>query len=194
MLPNAYRVTGANTTPLVTLAELKDHLFVYHTDYDAYLTRLLLAGQQAAENFIGEYIGGTDIQASWSDFSDLTLPHRQVADINSVTYLDIDNALVVVPASDYVFDQTGYNPVVRATRASGGWPSSTLSVDYANPITVDYEAEVNEELQTEAVVQAILLYCSGLFNDRENYTKNMVVNRLPLASERLLAPMRRISV
>ena len=194
MLPNAYRVTGANTTPLVTLAELKDHLFVYHTDYDAYLTRLLLAGQQAAENFIGEYLGGTDIQASWAEFGDLTIPHRQIASVNSVSYLDIDNTFVTIPTTDYVVDQTGDRPVVRATRASGGWPSTTLSVDYSNPVTVDYEAELNEELQTEAVVQAILLYCSGLFNDRENYTKNMVVNRLPMASERLLAPLRRISV
>ena len=194
MLPNAYRVTDANTTPLVTLAELKEHLFVYHSDYDAYLTRLLLAGQQAAEIYIGEYIGATDIQASWSSFGDLTLPHRQVASVNSVTYLDRDNTLVVIPSTNYVLDQTGTNPVVRATRASGGWQPTSLSSDYANPVTVDYEAEVNEELQSEAVVQAILLYCSGLFNDRENYTKNMVINKLPVASERLLAPLRRVSI
>ena len=194
MLPNAYRVTGANTTPLVTLAELKDHLFVYHTDYDAYLTRLLLAGQNAAETFIGEFIGGTDIQASWSSFGDLTLPHRQVASVNSVSYLDNDNTFTTIPSANYVLDQTGDNPVVRATRASGGWQPTSLSSDYANPVTVDYEAELNEELQTEAVVQAILLYCSGLFNDRENYTKNMVINKLPIASERLLAPLRRVSI
>lgn len=195
MLPNSYRVTGANTSPLVTLAELKTHLNLFgDTSYDDYLTRLLLAGQQAAENYIGEYIGGTDIQASWATFSDLTIPHRHIADVNSVSYLDFDNTFVTIPSTDYVVDLTGYNPVVRATRASGGWPTSSLSVDYSNPITVDYEAELNEELQSEALVQAILLYCSGMFSNRENYVLNEVVNRLPLASERLLAPLRRISV
>ena len=194
MLPNAYRVTGANTTPLVTLAELKEHLFIYHADYDIYLSRLLLAGQNAAENFLGEFIGSTGVQASWSRSGDFTLPHKQVASVNSVTYLDSNDTLQTIPSTQYVVDRTGDSVVVRPKSSTGGYQITGLSKDYANPITINYAAELNTELQSEAVVQAILLYCAGLFNDRENYTKNMVVAKLPMASERLLAPLRRVSI
>ena len=190
MLPNNYIVSAASSATIVTLAEARDHLNLFtDTTYDDYVSRLLRAGQDAAENYLGEFLSFTTVEAYWNRPDDrFTLPHRHVDSIASVTYYDSDDVLQTIPSTGYIHDTTGYRSSVRIRQASAIPAVSNL---YENPIVINYNAVLNDQYITEAVAQAILLYVSGMFASRENYSLNQIAQPLPLASERLLAPLKR---
>ena len=108
ILPSQYSVSAASTATIVTLEELRAHLNLFtDTTYDSYLTRLLRAGQDAAENYLGEYLSLTEVQAFYPRLGErFQLPHRQVDGIASLAYYDSENVLTTITGSAYLYDTT----------------------------------------------------------------------------------------
>lgn len=194
ILPSHFVVSASSTATIVTLEELRAHLNLFDdSTFDTYLTRLLRAGQDAAENYLGEYLSLTEIQAFYPRFGErFRLPHNQIDGLASLTYYDNSNILQTVASTDYLYDLTSIEKSLRITNQSV--ITTDISNDYENPVVVTYNALVGSENITEGVAQAILLYCSSMFTNRENYTLNQVVQPLPRTSERLLDPLKRIIV
>ena len=191
ILPSQYVVSAASTATIVTLDELRAHLNLFDdTTYDTYLTRLVRAGQDAAESYIGEFFSLTEVQAFYPRLGErFQLPHRQVDGIASLAYYDSSNVLTTITGSAYLYDNTAINKSLKITDDS--FLNADLSQDYESPVIVTYNALVEGNNITEGVAQAILLYCSSMFANRENYKLNQVVQLLPMASERLLDSLKR---
>lgn len=196
-VPGYTRVMTRTSAPVITLPELKAHLYLFdETEYDDFLNRILLAGQELAENYIGEYLSDTTIIAYYPRFNDrLMLPNQFVSSISSITFTDVSGNPQTVDANRYLLDSSSELASVNLRRSQfSNWHSNELSDDIDNPISVTFVTSVPTALYDELVRHAVLLYCADMFRDRENYTLSGVTNHLPLASERLLAPLKRRQV
>ena len=192
--PTRYDVTLRSGTSVITLDELKQHLFIFDTDNDAYLTRLLIVGTELAENNIGEFLTANQITAYWPTFSGaLRLPHRYVDRINAVQYINVDGNPITVGSEVWILDNTGYFPLVK-NRTGQAFPLD-LSPDLDNPVSVVYEAALGDQNVTETVRQAVMLYCAAFWQNRESYiSSGAVPQTLPIAAERLLSNFKQVSV
>ena len=191
--PTRYDVTLRSGTSIITLDELKQHLFIFDTDNDAYLTRLLIVGTELAENQIGEFLTPNQVTAYWPDFRfPLRLEHRYTDRVVSVSYVDALGGISVVGTDVWIFDNTGYFPVVRS-RTGQAFPSD-LSQDVENPVSITYEATLDDQNVTETAKQAVMLYCAAFWQNRESYlSTGAVPQALPIAAERLLSNFKQVS-
>jgi uncharacterized phiE125 gp8 family phage protein len=181
-------VVAPATSYDITLEEAKAHLRIYDSADDTYVLALIAAATEVASSYIGEFICSTDVEAYYTHFDKrLELPNRFVKNIYAVSYKDKDNAVKQIPCSDYFVENApGHTKVLVYT----GDLTPSLSSDYSLPVVVEYEAEVPECYATYEIQQAILLYISEMYYNREGHT-DKAVNTLPLASERLLAKLKR---
>jgi len=172
----------------ISLEEAKAHLRIYDNADDTYVSALIAAATELASAYIGEYICSTDVEAYYTNLDKrLELPNRFVNTIYSVSYRDSNNDLKQLPCSSYFVENApGHKKVLVYT----GDSSISLSKDYSLPVVVEYRAEVPEGYATYEIQQAILLYISEMYYNREGHTEKSV-NTLPLASERLLAKLKR---
>ena len=193
-MPAYSRVTARTSTSVIDLAELKAQLYLFEeTQYDAFLNRVLIAGQELAENYIGEYLSATTVASYYPDFRDvLTLPNQFVDTVTSVIATLADGTTETVDSSRYILDESNTLASVNLRRSQfSQWTSSELSRDVDNPVAVTYTTSVPTAQYDELVRHAVILYCASMFRDRENYLVNGTVNYLPMAAERLLAPLKR---
>ena len=192
--PTRYDVSLRSGLSIVTLDELKQHLFVYDNENDEYLSRLLIVGTELAENFLGEFLTFNQVTAYWPSFrGPLLLPNRFIDSVVSVQYVDSAGLLQVVPNTTWIFDNTGRFPVVKE-RSGQAFPDD-LSPDLDNPVSVIYEASIDDSNVTETVKQAVLLYCAAFWQSRESYiATGAVPQTLPIAAERLLGPLKQVSI
>ena len=184
---NFYRVFDILPSGLITLDETKTHLQVYNTDFDAQITRLMIAGLGQANNYIGEYLTETTIDAFYNGFnSQMLLPNRYITMIMSVSYYNNDNELTTYDPTEYIYDDTAE---VKCVRLLGSYPG--LSRLYKNPVIIRYLTQIPEAEIQETAKQAVLLYVSEMFNNPNSYVLNGSPSPLPLTSERLLSNFKR---
>ena len=187
----SHRVTTV-ATPLVTLDELKQHLGIFETDFDTQLQQMILpAATQIVDNIMGEYGNDTIVAAYYRTFSNrIVLPHTYVDSVSSVQYYNESHTLTnLVAGTDYVFDDTAQPPqVVFLTDAPA------LSDRFADPVVVNYIAFIDStRYNQEAIVQATLLVAAELWYNRTN-TIDGGRGRAAVTAERILAPLKRISI
>ena len=196
--PTYTRVTTRTSTSVITLDELKAQLNLFgETQFDTYLNRILIAGQEVVENYIGEYLSSTTIVAYYPRFHDrLSLPQQFVSAITSVAFTDDAGMSQTIASSRYLLDSSNNPPVVALRRSQfDGWTTSSLNTDIDNPIRVTYTAGIPDiGVFDEAIRHAVILICSSMFRDRENYTLGSIPRHLPLSAERILLPLKRRAV
>lgn len=197
LLPSYTRVTTRTSVSVISLDELKAHLLLFNeTEYDDFLNRILIAGQELAESYIGEYLSDTTLVAYYPVFGNiLTLDNQYVNSVSSVAFTDNTGASQTIDTARYLLDQSSINASVNLRRSQFiNWTDLPLNTDIENPVRVTYVSSVPTAVYDELVRHAVLLYCASMFKDRENYITAGLPRYLPLAAERLLAPLKRRSV
>ena len=185
-----YRTTVV-ATPLVTLAELKRHLGIFEDDFDTQLSEIIIpAAEQVVSNITGEFQNDTVVQANYLRFSNtLVLPHRFVDSIESVQYYDTADLLTTLPGADYIFDTTSRFPQIQIF---GDIPE--VSSRFGFPVQVSYLAAIDStRYGQQAIIHAIMMVASDLWYNRTN-TADSRMSAARLTAERILAPLRRVSV
>ena len=191
MYPNRSDVSFPESSGIVSLLEVKDHLSLFSDDtFDAYLAEIIIAATTHAGTFIGqalEVMGVIDYYGSWDNR--LILSQEYIDTIESVSFYGPDNSIVAVSPSEYMTDTSSELAAVVFTTSQ----SSALSSDIANPVQVAYNSLYVNATENRAIKQAVLIIVGDLFKDRETDTEGGST-RSHLTAERLLAPYRRMRI
>ncbi|GEC15160.1 head-tail connector protein [Nitrobacter winogradskyi] len=192
--------TAAPTITPVSLAEVKAHLRVDHTDDDAMIGALLTAATERFDGWTG-ILGRCLVEQTWRQdfecFSDcLRLPLAPVLSIESITYFDGDNAQQTLAASVYNLFTDARGPYV-GLKPDQPWPgiysrrdaiSVTFKAGYATtPAQGETPAQstVPEPIKLAIILQVKLNYDPLESAVRESYQR---------AIDALVAPFRRVGV
>lgn len=190
-----YLLTPPSETP-VSLAEAKAHCRVTHSDDDTYITGLIGAAVGHLDGRAG-ILGRCIMEQEWVfPFPKWPATGKLVVDIPdvteaAVTYFDEDGAEQTVPDSVYLVERD-----VRGTAIwlmSGfTWPA--LHADRPAPVQVTVTAKILANAPAlQAIRHAMLLMIGHWYENREAVMVGQLDTRtLPLAVDRLLAPLRRV--
>lgn len=171
------RLTAPATEP-VTLATAKTHLRVEHDEEDDLITALIPAARDKVEQYCNRFFASATAALLFDSLpagsNPLTVPVPNVVSVDSVSYLDGDNATQVISG-------TTFNAEYQYLWPSDVWPSDTIqgarvAVTVGAPVSID------------AITQAILLIITDLYEYRGDLTERQVYDNK--AAVMLLQPYR----
>lgn len=120
----------------VTIAEAKQHLNLDTSNFDTYITNLLIpASRRYCENFLNRSIvaGSTVLTLDAFPLGPITLPNGPVGSVTTVSYVDTDGATQTFTdftlTGDQISPDFGYE--WPATRAQLGAVTITYSAGYS---------------------------------------------------------------
>lgn len=190
----AVRVITPPTEYPLTLAEVKAHLRVDHTDEDTMITAYLAAATAHAEKFMGRALITQTLELVLDSFYDaqIMIPMPPLQSVVSVRYDDAaGDEQTLVENTDYVVDtasQPGWVVAVDET-----WPTTIDTVNsvrirfIAGYATADSPPVENVPFDIKA---AILLMTGSLYEHRETMIAGVSVAMMPWSAEQLLRQHR----
>lgn len=164
-------------------SQAMEHLNETNDDRAIYVGGLIGAARGMAENYTGRAIMRQTWKYTSNAFCDIVrLPLPPLVSVTSIKYYDGGNVLQTMNASDfYVFADAGIGCVSPVE----SWPST-----YTRPDAVQITFLCGYLVCPHQIQQAILLTIGELYNNREETIIGKSISKLPLTSERLLAPYR----
>lgn len=147
---------------------------------DTYITSLIPVARDRAEKYTNRYFTDSEIKivyfGPFPASNNLLLPFPNLVSVDEITYLDGNNATIIISNSEYTFDsdtRTIYN-------VGSGWPAAQnfkVTVVTAPP------------LEFEGVKQAILMMLTDMYETRTESVVGTIVSINP-AVKAALAPYR----
>lgn len=181
--------TGSGTpSEVISTADLKAFLRVTHSDEDTLIEAIREAAIRYVENFCNVRIGDRTAVFYFNSFPDrVELPVGPINSITSVAYATSDSTTATMSSSDY-YVTAGRDPLMIGFKNI----PSTFSDTYKKlQVTVDLgyaEASV-----PAAMVHAIKLLVSHMYDQRSPEVIGTITTKLKLGLESLLNPYRIIS-
>jgi uncharacterized phiE125 gp8 family phage protein len=177
-------ITPPATDP-ITLAEAVAHLRVVGADDNTYITSLIVAARQAAENITGRALMPQTLERALDCFHEpgamrnpyrLMIPRPPLTSITSIKYLNDAGVLTTMDAADYVLDD--HSEPARLTPAYGTcWPST---YDQANAVLIRYVAGyANADAVPQEIKAWMLLRIGMLYENRESVAVGVTFAELP---------------
>ena len=181
-----YTVTNRAISPVVTLDEVRAHLNLFDdTSFDTLIGGMTDVAQQNIEDYLGEFLGQTDITQPYSGFwGTMPLVHQKITSIASITYKNTAGTTSTVPSSTYIFDNTANEKVITLKNGQA-WPTDIDTTDYRYPVSINYEAQWTP--LPLPITQALLLTISELFDNRGD-SSPMNLRPVPVNVQYLLKP------
>jgi uncharacterized phiE125 gp8 family phage protein len=188
-MSNYRLITPPSTEPL-TLAEVKDHVFVpqSETAYDTYLTTLITVSREYVEGQIWRPL----ITQTWAlnfDFNEVNnlvklINKSPLIAVTGVTYFDSSNTQQTLLASKYDVD-------VYSNPARFQIKEVPTCYDKFNTLSVQFTCGYgNAASVPKRIKQAMLLIIGHLFENRQDVITGTQVQYIKDNSERLLEPYR----
>lgn len=192
-----FNVTAEPISMEMARAHLKIDVFGSppQSDDDFWIETIGIPGARAGcEGWLGVSIAQQSYQLSTNGFpiGTIILPFGPVQSITTVTYIDPDGDIQIVPEEDYVLD--GYaNPATLSLATGATWPETESS---AQSVLVEYvagyfDATASPPMMLPAgIMIGVLLELSHLNSNREATTPLRMME-LPIGVEWHLEPFRR---
>ena len=187
LTPSFFRALDAPTSH-ITLDEVKRHLGIFSTEFDAELTAIANAASEYANNILGETVADTTYVAYYSGIQQrLLMGHKFITALAGVTYYDTNNLVTpLLEGTDFVLDQTAEYPtiVIISTNLS-------TSSDFENPVEIQYISGLSDAYFTDKIRQATLLVAGDMFENKVPMSNTSYSLR---AADRLLSPLKKVLV
>lgn len=187
------RLVTAPATEPVTLAEAKAHLRLEHDLDDTYVTTLIQAARQHAEEVCWRGMISQTWEVVLSAFpscDSLELPHGALASITSVTYTDTDGDSQTLSTDVYEADTVSVPGRIRL-KYGQSWPGSRTQWD---AVRIQYVVGWADADSVPAPLkQAILLLVSQMYEHRTPEVDRSL-SQVQFAVSALLAPYRLVSL
>ena len=186
------RTIEPTETP-VTLPEMKSHLRVDDAGEDSLIEGL----NQAATNWVEEYTSRQLVDATWKltlerfpIFDELLLPRPPVNAITSITYHTSDGNTLVMPAGDYVLDNSDdYGPHRLYLAEGADWPAEALR--RAAGVEILYTAGYGgADTVPNQFKSGIKMVTGSLYENRETEITGTISSVLKHSAEWVLFPYR----
>ena len=181
-------VTAAASNPIAQ-SEAKDHLRVTTSDEDTYISNLITAATQMAQNYTNSYFINTTLRMHLSYFPDkeIRLYGGRINSLSSVKYYNDSNALTIWSADNY-----NVNLDAEPCLVYYGDDSNTPEVyDRTDAVQINYVSGYGSSSSDVpmSIRQAILMIIGHLFENRQDVVFGNP-SLMPKASEWLLEPYR----
>lgn len=183
------RVLQYATEEPVTLAEVYLQLGLGEYDSDGRpddpkLELLMAAAREACEEFLGLSLATKTVEGALDEFpadnQAIELPFGPVIEVESFSYGEDTDQVVMVEGDDFVLDSVG-------SRVTGTWPSITAATNTVRIVyRTGYAAAENTDgipIIPPLIKQAILVEVEALFNGADGAD-------LPIGVQNLLRPKR----
>ena len=187
MFVSTKEVDAPTYSNVVSVADMKTHLRITHTDDDRYLEAL----RDAACSFVEAYTNravtsARTVEFNYSGFSNvLELPRGPINEVTSIKYkASKDAANTFLAAADFYADISREPAVVK----------------FPNPPTADAQAIAPVVITCEiggnlprAIKHAILLLVAHFYENRQSVVTGTIATEVPLGLRSLLNPFRIVS-
>jgi uncharacterized phiE125 gp8 family phage protein len=183
--------TAPALTP-ITLAEVKAHVRVDHSDDDAMLQTMIDAAVSYVDGYSG-VLGRCMIEQTWELYydafpcGDLLIPLGKLISVTSVEYVDpVTELYVSWDAANYEIDNVSLDGWVIPVN---GWP---IIMDTSNAVRVTFKAGYGATAADvpAAIRQAMMLLIGHWYYNRESVVLGHIVADLPMAFNALLVNHR----
>ena len=185
-------VTAPAAEP-ISVTDAKSHLRVVGSDDDSYITALIVAARQYAENFTRR----TLITQTWDiklnhfpcDARQLIeLPFSPLQSVTSISYVDAQGVTQTWDSSLYMVDSDAV-PAQIVPVYGEVYPSTRDQINAVTIRMVTGYGDAGSDVPQE-IIQAMLMHIGHLYEHRESYTQAGVVTAVPMATDTLLYPYR----
>jgi uncharacterized phiE125 gp8 family phage protein len=161
----------------VSLAELKLHLRIDHSDEDELLNAVLLTARERVEDFTGRALltQTHDICLNdWPDGDYIELPYGNLQSVTSVKYKATDGTeTTLTVTTDYLVETNKENRGRIVLPYGESWPSDTLYP--SNPITIRFVCGWTKASDVPySIKAAIKLLAADYYNMREIHTDRQI--------------------
>lgn len=190
--------TVAPSIDPVTLAEVKKHLNLDHTDDDAYVTDLISVATSHAESYTNRQLISATYQLLFNGFPDvISLPKPPAVSISSLSYVDGSGTTQVLTQGTHFNWNLPSGPY--ATHATvfpaygTYWPATR---HYMPSVSLTYVAGYGSTASSVpiAIRQAIKAVVATMYEYREEVVTGTIKTEIPEVARRLLYPYRVLAV
>lgn len=132
-------VTQPSVEP-VTLAEVKEHLRIDHSDHDTMISALIQASREHIEGILGRALvqqTRVALYKYWPDGDVFEIPYPPLQNITSLTYTDTAGTVYTFDSDNYSVD-TDSEPGRLVLGYNKLWPTSTILHDPEYSIAIEY--------------------------------------------------------
>lgn len=180
-------ITGTpDLDSIITVAQLKEHLRVDHTDEDTLIEALRDAAIAWIEDVCNTRLGDVSAVGYIDYFYNVRFPIGPINSIASVTYLDTANATQTLPAAKYWFD-------IKTKSARITFDNTPdLYDDTFNAVQVNMTVGYAEADIPQPLVHAIRLLVGHLYENRQTVT-GFKMHELPLGIYSIISPYRNVT-
>jgi len=184
--------TVAPTIDPVSLADMKVHCRVDHTDDDAYLLGLITVATNTCESFTGRQLIHATYTLKLDGFpcdDEIELPKPPLSSITSITYIDTAGNSQTVTSTDYQTDIA--STVGRVMPAYNAYWPATRDGQY-NVVTVTFVAGYGATAATVPIKlrQGIKAFAATMYEHRETVVIGTIKTEFPEVCRALWYPYK----
>ncbi len=183
--------TQTAATSILTLAEVKTHLRVDHSNEDTHITRLRDAAVVWCQEFTRrQFINATKTLVMDGFPAVIYPPVSSLVSVTTVSYEAPDNTTTTLSSSGYDVDITR-EPGRIVTAFGESWPATRAEI---NAVTVTYVAGYGASTDDtpDAIKTAVLMLIAHLYENRESVILAVRIEpfEVPMGVKMLLGPYR----
>ncbi len=183
-------------SPVIELAEAKEHLRVDHDEDDALIEAYLAAAQDHIERHTSQVLTPRVMEMAVRGFpiggrsgAAFDIPRTPVTGIEAIDYLDSDGIAAALAEEDWRWTESAASLVRPAIAAS--WPAA---YDEDGSVRLTFEAGYDLGLAPGSLSSAVKLLLGTFYAQREGVITGTIATQLPGGVEALCAPYRRVSI
>lgn len=171
----------------VTASEVKEHLFIEHSEDDVWLDGTITSVREHVEQYLNRKLVTQTIDVLFDCFPRklFRVGADPIQSIESITYFDVDGQQQTLDQSNYFFDG---NTLLGRLQAAEQWP---LTQSRINAVAIRCVVGFGDDKVNipKPIILAIKMIVGHYYENRED-SSPIQIREIPKGAEYLLEPLR----